>query len=108
VVKDGELAATCLIKIDGGTAVVDSVETAPEHRGRGHGHALLAEALALAGEAGCDLVTLEADAADWPRYWYARLGFTEVGRAWSAARRPTRSEGPRPPLREGVPGATSP
>jgi uncharacterized protein (DUF952 family)/ribosomal protein S18 acetylase RimI-like enzyme len=82
-----ELAAACLLKIDGATAVVDAVETAPEHRGRGHGNALLAEARAMAAAAGCDLVTLEAAAADWPRHWYARHGFTEVGRAWSAALR---------------------
>ena len=87
VYDGGELVATALLKIDGGTAVVDAVETHPDHHGRGHGTAMITEALALAGGAGCDLVTLEAAAADWPRHWYGRLGFTEVGRGWSAARR---------------------
>ncbi len=85
--EGGELVATSLLKIDGATAVVDAVETAPEHQGRGHGSAMIAAALATAGAAGCDLVTLEAAAADWPRHWYARRGFTDVGRSWSAARR---------------------
>ncbi len=83
----GELVATSLLKIDGGTAVVDAVETHPDHGSRGHGTAMITEALALAGAAGCDLVTLEAAASDWPRHWYARLGFADVGRGWSAARR---------------------
>lgn len=82
----GDVIAGCLLKIDGATAVIDAVDTLPDHRRRGHGNALVAQALALAGRAGCDLVTLEADAADWPRHWYARHGFTEVGRTWSAGR----------------------
>ena len=53
--------------------------TDPDHRGRGHGDALVARALELAGAAGCDLVVLEASADDWPRHWYARRGFAEVG-----------------------------
>jgi ribosomal protein S18 acetylase RimI-like enzyme len=67
--------------------MIDAVETLPDHQGRGHGNALVAQALALAGRAGCDLVTLEADAADWPRHWYARHGFSEVATSWSAQRR---------------------
>lgn len=83
----GDVIAGCVLKIDGATAMIDAVETLPDHRGRGHGNALVAQALALAGRAGCDLVTLEADAADWPRHWYARHGFTEVATTWSAQRR---------------------
>ncbi|MBN9100398.1 MAG: GNAT family N-acetyltransferase [Pseudonocardia sp.] len=83
----GDVIAGCVLKIDGATAMIDAVETLPDHQGRGHGNALVAQALALAGRAGCDLVTLDADAADWPRDWYARHGFTQVARSWSAQRR---------------------
>lgn len=78
-----DVVAGCLLKIDGATAVIDAVETLPDHRGRGHGNALIAQALALAGAAGCDLVTLEA--ADRPSRWYARHGFTAVAKAWTAS-----------------------
>ena len=45
----------------------------------GHADAILARALDLAADAGCDLVVLEAAADDWPRHWYARRGFEVVG-----------------------------
>ena len=82
----GEVAAGCLLKIDGATASVDSVETGPSYRGRGHGRALLACAFEIAAAAGCDLLVLSTSVDDWPRQWYARLGFVEVGRFFTAAR----------------------
>jgi len=54
----------------------------PGVRRRGHGDALLARALDTARSAGCDLVVLDAAADDWPQHWYARRGFTVVGRTW--------------------------
>ncbi|MEJ3656920.1 GNAT family N-acetyltransferase [Actinomycetes bacterium KLBMP 9759] len=81
-----EVVSSALLKIDGATAELDMVNTDPEHRGRGHGDALLAEALALTGAAGCDVLALRATVADWPREWYLRRGFTEVTRVWSAGR----------------------
>ncbi|MDT7706721.1 MAG: hypothetical protein QOG20_2328 [Pseudonocardiales bacterium] len=86
VCEEGEVVAACLLKVDGATAVVDAVDTAPGHQRRGHGNALLAEAFAQAGAAGCDLVTLQADVADWPRDWYARRGFRAVARGWVVSR----------------------
>lgn len=80
------VAASCLLKIDGATAVLDAVRTDPAHRRRGHGDALVAEARALAGRAGCDLVVLDAAVGDWPRHWYARRGFVPVGTSWAAGR----------------------
>jgi uncharacterized protein (DUF952 family)/GNAT superfamily N-acetyltransferase len=82
----GDVIAGCVLKIDGATAMIDAVATLPDRRGRGHGNALVGQALAVAGRAGCDLVTLEADAAGRPRQWFARHGFTEVARTWSAHR----------------------
>ncbi|WP_226369994.1 GNAT family N-acetyltransferase [Pseudonocardia oceani] len=84
VEHDGAVVAAAVLKVDGATAVLDAVETDPAHRRRGHGDALVAEALAQAGDAGCDLVVLEADAVGRPRHWYARRGFRVVARAWQA------------------------
>jgi uncharacterized protein (DUF952 family)/GNAT superfamily N-acetyltransferase len=78
--------ASGVLKIDGGTALVDAVATDPAHRGRGHGDALLRTCRALAAAAGCDLLVLEAAVRDWPRHWYARRGFEVVGSVWEVVR----------------------
>lgn len=80
--EDGRVVATAQLRLDGATAAVESVLTDPAARGRGHGDAVLARCLAVAAEAGCDLVALEALAEDWPRHWYARRGFTPAGSVW--------------------------
>jgi uncharacterized protein (DUF952 family)/GNAT superfamily N-acetyltransferase len=84
--EEDRVVAAGQLRVDGATAAVDSVLTAPAARGRGHADAVLGRALELAAEAGCDLVVLEAAADDWPRHWYARRGFDEVGSVWSADR----------------------
>ncbi|SOC48523.1 Uncharacterized conserved protein, DUF952 family [Blastococcus aggregatus] len=84
--EEGRVVAAAQLRVDGATAAVESVMTDPGSRGRGHADALLARALELAGTAGCDLVVLEASADDWPREWYARRGFAEIGRTWSVSR----------------------
>ncbi|MEJ8280977.1 GNAT family N-acetyltransferase [Pseudonocardia spirodelae] len=88
VLDDGVAVATGTLERDGATAWVDGLTTAPAHRGRGHGRALLARCRELAAEYGCDLVALGADADDWPREWYLRAGFSLVGRQYEAIRRP--------------------
>ena len=52
--------------------------TADTHLRRGHAGTVLATALHQA--AGYGLVFLLAEASDWPRTWYARLGCTAIGR----------------------------
>jgi GNAT superfamily N-acetyltransferase len=84
-VRDGgDVVAAAVLKLDGATAALDAVGTDPAHRGRGHGDALVAEALALAAAAGADVIGLDASLDDWPRHWYARRGFVETGRSWFA------------------------
>ena len=85
--EEGRVVASGQLRVDGATAAVDSVLTDPDARGRGYADTILAGALDRAAAAGCDLVVLEAAAADWPRHWYARRGFTELGSAWWADRR---------------------
>jgi GNAT superfamily N-acetyltransferase len=86
--EEGRVVASGQLRVDGGTAAVDSVLTDSEARGRGHADAILARALDLAARANCDLVVLEAAADDWPRRWYARRGFAELGTVWAVDRRP--------------------
>ncbi|MGY1660445.1 GNAT family N-acetyltransferase [Geodermatophilus sp. SYSU D00705] len=82
----GRPVAAGQLRVDGATAVVESVMTEPAARGRGHADAVLARLVSLAAGAGCDLVALEADADDWPRHWYACRGFRVVGSSWEVVR----------------------
>lgn len=47
----------------------------PEHRGHGHGDALLDTALDEAARAGCSNAILWPDCEDWVKEWYDRRGF---------------------------------
>ncbi len=74
-----EVVACTDLYVDPPDAQIEDVVTAPEHRGRGHGTAVVLTALAEAYAAGAEFVFLVADAEDWPRHWYARLGFEPIG-----------------------------
>ncbi len=67
-------------------AQVEELDVHPNAQGRGLGRALLARALAVAGDV--DLVVLTAEADDWPLHWYERLGLVHLGRS-SGFVRPT-------------------
>ncbi|NUS04335.1 MAG: GNAT family N-acetyltransferase [Nonomuraea sp.] len=75
---DGEIAARADVYVHDGVAQIENVYTRERHRGQGFSRTLLTDLLALT--AGADLTFLVADAADWPREFYARLGFAEIGR----------------------------
>ena len=79
---EGEIAAWVDLYLDrdAGLAQLEDLVTAAPQRGRGHGDVLLATGLALAAAAGIPQLFLIADATDWPRTWYARRGFAELGR----------------------------
>ena len=79
----GEIAAWTDLYLDraAGLAQLEDLVTAAPHRGHGHGDVLLATGLALAAAAGIPDLFLVAHASDWPRQWYARRGFTELGGA---------------------------
>ncbi len=78
--------AGCHVYLHGGIAQIENVHVLTEARGRGLGHALMAAALAECADAGT--VFLIADAEDWPRRWYGRLGFVPVTSGWEWVRPP--------------------
>ena len=72
---------------DGAVAQVEDVGTLPKLRsGRGLGRAVVSAAADAAVAAGHELVFLIADAGDWPRELYTKLGFREIGRGWACQR----------------------
>ena len=78
-VVDGEVVSYTDLYQDGADAQVEDVGTVPEHRGRGHATAVVLAAIAAARAEGADFVFLVADAHDWPKELYGRLGFDEIG-----------------------------
>jgi GNAT superfamily N-acetyltransferase len=86
-VVNGRVVSFCRLFSDGTTAQIEDVETLPEYRRRGHSSAVVAHALREAW-ASHDFVFILADAADWPKDWYARLGFEPAGELYNLVRRP--------------------
>lgn len=77
---DGQVASYVDLYHDARTAQIEDLATLEQHRGRGYASALVLRALQEARRAGCDLIFLVADAEDWPKALYRRLGFDELGR----------------------------
>ncbi|MEV4414801.1 GNAT family N-acetyltransferase [Catellatospora sp. NPDC049609] len=79
--EDGAVVAQADLYLDRGfgCAQIEDVRTSPAHRGRGLARAVLAECVRRAAEAGCPVTFLVADAEDWPRRFYERIGFETVG-----------------------------
>ncbi|NYI04873.1 GNAT family N-acetyltransferase [Allostreptomyces psammosilenae] len=90
LLPDGSPAAHCDLYRDAGVAQVENVLTHHGHERRGHARAVIGHALAtaLAGDGAppADLVYLRADAADWPRHFYRRIGFRQIARGASFLR----------------------
>lgn len=72
-------ASACRLYVDRELAQIDEVGTVRSRRGQGHASAAVLAAAGTAEAEGCELVFLLTDADDWPRHWYRRLGFDEVG-----------------------------
>ena len=87
---EGAPVAAADLYSDGRIAQVEAVVTLPTHRSLGYASAVVLRAADEAQAAGHDLVFLGADAGDWPKELYARLGFEEIGRTWSFLRTPAR------------------
>lgn len=75
----GRAVATCALFSRGRSAQIEDVGTFERYRNQGFGRAVVESATAAAYEAGHRFLFLVADAKDWPRHLYARLGFRPVG-----------------------------
>ena len=76
---DGGLASLCELYVDGTTAQIEDVTTAERFRGRGLSKAVVGTAIAAARSAGAGFVFLIAEADDWPKEMYRRMGFEDIG-----------------------------
>jgi len=78
---EGEVASWADLYLDPatGTAQIEDLITAETHLRRGYADAVLTTALHLAADKDCGTRFLTADAADWPRHWYERRGFSVIG-----------------------------
>jgi GNAT superfamily N-acetyltransferase len=82
----GEIGAFCSLFQADGIGQVDEVTTVLRHRRQGLGTAVVRAAVWASVLAGDSLCFLVADEADWPKEWYARLGFAEIGRRFELLR----------------------
>ena len=73
---------------DGRTAQIEDVGTLPDHRGQGHASAVVMRALEEARAMSHEFIFLSADARDWPKELYRRLGFDGVGERYAYLRSP--------------------
>lgn len=78
----------CRLYVGGGLAQIDEVGTIQAFRGEGHARAAVHAAAEAALEGGSDAVFLEAEAHDWPKDLYWRLGFDEVGELYQFLKPP--------------------
>src|SRR3954453_8985325 len=76
---DGEAGSFCALFEHDGVGEIDEVTTIDRFRKRGLGNAVVSAALRTSLANGNELTFLNADADDWPKRWYERLGFREVG-----------------------------
>jgi ribosomal protein S18 acetylase RimI-like enzyme len=76
---DNEVVSYADLYVDGADAQVEDVGTLPEHRGKGYATAVILVAIEQARASGADFVFLVADADDWPKELYRKLGFDELG-----------------------------
>jgi GNAT superfamily N-acetyltransferase len=78
-VQVGEsVVAYCRLYSRDGVGQIENVTTLAAHRRRGYARGLVSLAL-RASLPEHDLTFLVAEGADWPRHFYARLGFDDVG-----------------------------
>jgi ribosomal protein S18 acetylase RimI-like enzyme len=80
VVRDGLAVSFACLYTEGSTAQVEDVGTLDDYRGQGLSRAVVQRAVEAALQDGCDFVFLFADDGDWPKEFYARIGFETVGR----------------------------
>jgi ribosomal protein S18 acetylase RimI-like enzyme len=85
---DGEPASGCRLLARDGIGQVEDVGTLPEARGRGFARAVTLAAARASRADGNGLTYLGAEADNWPRRLYTKLGFDEVGYLHEFQRKP--------------------
>jgi predicted GNAT family acetyltransferase len=80
---DGKAVSSTDLFSNGRVAQIEDVGTLPDHRGVGHASAVVMKALEEARAMGHEFIFLVADARDWPKEMYGRLGFHGVGEKYS-------------------------
>ena len=95
VLIDGAPVSAADLYSDGRTAQIEDVATLPAHRGRGFATAVVLHALNEAMRGGHDFVFLIADDRDWPKKFYAKLGFEAVGRKFAFLKPPAQGSPPQ-------------
>lgn len=96
ILEEGRVVSSAQLYSDGRTAQVEDVATLPTHRERGYARALVWHAVDEAKASGHDFVFLVADAADWPKEFYGRLGFEPVGSRSAFLLKEANAGGPAP------------
>lgn len=86
VEADGEIASCTDLYLSERDGQVEDVVTLEQHRGRGYASAVVLHAVEEARRAGADFVFLCADAEEWPKELYRRLGFDGLGVYWKFLR----------------------
>jgi GNAT superfamily N-acetyltransferase len=81
-------SACCLFGGGEGIGQVEDVATLEAARGAGLASAVVDAARRASREAGDTTTFITADAADWPQFFYGRLGFVPVGDLHTLRRRP--------------------
>lgn len=79
VAPPGEPAAACCLLSGGEIGQVEDVGTLASARGQGLAQAVIRAAIAASREAGHRHTFIVADADDWPRLLYEKLGFETCG-----------------------------
>lgn len=89
---EGVIASVCETYSDGTIGQIEDVATLEEHRGKGYGTEVVLAALASLQQAHHELIFLVADAEDWPKQMYEKLGFEGVGVTYQFIRLPDFAE----------------
>lgn len=84
---DGRIVSFALLYSDGRTGQVEDVATLEAYRNRGISRRVVTKALEVS-RAQHDFTFLVADDRDWPKQFYAKLGFDELGRHYYFLKKP--------------------
>lgn len=83
---DGEIVSWTDLYVAQGVGQIEDVATVESHRGKGYATAVVLRAAEEGRKAGADLIFLVADGEDWPKRFYATLGFDEISSLYRFAK----------------------